>query len=103
MQQSFGLRLYSLELICFQIQSYRRRQTNRSQLLGQKGAVLVLGQLSLETFTGHFIHMERPQEAAEQMIVSLNTVRFHVKSIYGKLGVDNRTAALEKARSLDLL
>lgn len=43
------------------------------------------------------------QEAAEQLIVSLNTVRFHVKSIYGKLGVDNRTAALEKARSLDLL
>ena len=43
------------------------------------------------------------QEAAEQLIVSLNTVRFHVKSIYGKLGVDNRTAALEKARSMDLL
>jgi LuxR family transcriptional regulator, maltose regulon positive regulatory protein len=43
------------------------------------------------------------QEAAEQLIVSLNTVRFHVKTIYGKLGVDNRTAALEKARSMDLL
>ncbi len=38
------------------------------------------------------------QEAAERLIVSLNTVRFHVKSIYGKLGVDNRTAALEQAR-----
>ncbi len=43
------------------------------------------------------------QEAAEKLIVSLNTIRFHVKSIYGKLGVDNRTAAIEKARSLDLL
>ncbi len=43
------------------------------------------------------------QEAAAQLIVSLNTVRFHVKSIYGKLGVDNRTAAIEKARSLELL
>jgi LuxR family maltose regulon positive regulatory protein len=43
------------------------------------------------------------QEIAAQLIVSLNTVRFHVKSIYGKLGVDNRTAALEQARSRGLL
>lgn len=38
------------------------------------------------------------QEVAARLIVSLNTVRFHVKSIYGKLGADNRTAALEQAR-----
>ncbi len=43
------------------------------------------------------------QEVAERLIVSLNTVRFHVKSIYGKLGVDNRTAALDSARNLQLL
>jgi LuxR family maltose regulon positive regulatory protein len=43
------------------------------------------------------------QEVAARLIVSLNTVRFHVKSIYGKLGVDNRTAALERARSLQVL
>jgi LuxR family maltose regulon positive regulatory protein len=43
------------------------------------------------------------QEAAERLIVSVNTVRFHVKSIYGKLGVDNRTAALETARKLSVL
>jgi LuxR family maltose regulon positive regulatory protein len=42
------------------------------------------------------------QEVAERLIVSLNTVRFHVKSIYGKLGVDNKTAALEAARNLRL-
>jgi LuxR family maltose regulon positive regulatory protein len=43
------------------------------------------------------------QEAAAELVVSLNTVRFHVKSIYSKLGVDNRTAALELARSLEVL
>jgi LuxR family maltose regulon positive regulatory protein len=41
-------------------------------------------------------------EVAERLIVSLNTVRFHVKSIYGKLGVDNKTAALDAARKLQL-
>jgi LuxR family maltose regulon positive regulatory protein len=43
------------------------------------------------------------QQAAARLIVSVNTVRFHVKSIYGKLGVDNRTAALEAARKLSVL
>lgn len=43
------------------------------------------------------------QAVAARLIVSVNTVRFHVKSIYGKLGVDNRTAALEQARALHLL
>lgn len=38
------------------------------------------------------------QQMADQLIVSINTVRYHVKSLYGKLGVDNRTAALEAAR-----
>ena len=47
-------------------------------------------------------HAERSY-LAERLIVSLNTVRFHVKSIYGKLGVDNRTAALEQARRRRLL
>lgn len=40
------------------------------------------------------------QEMAGRLIVSINTVRYHVKSLYGKLGVENRTAALDQARSL---
>lgn len=43
------------------------------------------------------------QHIAEQRVISLNTVKWHLKNIYGKLGVRNRTAALAKARSLDLL
>ncbi len=43
------------------------------------------------------------EEAAGRLVVSLNTVRYHVKAIYGKLGVDRRAAALSKARSLGLL
>jgi LuxR family maltose regulon positive regulatory protein len=43
------------------------------------------------------------QEIADRQVVSLNTVRFHVKSIYGKLGVDKRFAAITRATALGLL
>jgi LuxR family maltose regulon positive regulatory protein len=40
---------------------------------------------------------------ADRLFVSLNTVRFHVKAIYSKLGVNNRTQAIEKVRKLQIL
>ena len=42
-------------------------------------------------------------EIAARLVVSLNTVRFHVKNIYGKLGVDRRVAAVDRAKVLGLL
>jgi LuxR family maltose regulon positive regulatory protein len=41
-------------------------------------------------------------EIAKQLIVSLNTVRTHTKSIFTKLGVNNRRAAVRRAEELDL-
>jgi LuxR family maltose regulon positive regulatory protein len=43
------------------------------------------------------------QEIAERMFISLNTVLYHTKNIYTKLGVNKRTQAVLKARQLDLL
>ncbi len=43
------------------------------------------------------------QEIAEQLVISLNTVLYHNKNIYGKLGVGKRTHAVAKARELGLL
>ncbi len=43
------------------------------------------------------------REIADRLVVSVNTVRFHVKGIYGKLGVENRAAAIAQARTLKLL
>lgn len=42
-------------------------------------------------------------EIARELMVSLNTVRTHTKSIYNKLGVNNRRAAIRRAEELDLL
>jgi LuxR family maltose regulon positive regulatory protein len=43
------------------------------------------------------------EEIAEALVITLNTVRFHVKQIYRKMNVNNRTGAIEIARQLDLL
>jgi LuxR family maltose regulon positive regulatory protein len=43
------------------------------------------------------------QEIANQLIVTLNTVKKHTSHIYQKLGVNNRRAAIEKARTQRIL
>ena len=42
-------------------------------------------------------------EIAEELVISINTVKTHVKSIYGKLNVTSREEAGEAARQLNLL
>ena len=42
-------------------------------------------------------------DIARQLIVSLSTVRTHTNRIYAKLGVNNRRAAVRRAKELDLL
>jgi LuxR family maltose regulon positive regulatory protein len=43
------------------------------------------------------------KEIAESLFISLNTVRSHVKAIYGKLHVNSRTQAVEVARRLRIM
>ena len=42
-------------------------------------------------------------EIADQLYVSTNTVKYHLKNLYGKLGVNNRIKLITKARRLDLV
>jgi len=42
-------------------------------------------------------------EIAEELRISANTTRFHIKNIYGKLGVHGRSDAVERAGELGLL
>ncbi|MDF1690763.1 MAG: LuxR C-terminal-related transcriptional regulator [Zhongshania sp.] len=43
------------------------------------------------------------QQLADRIDVSLTTVKWHLQNLYGKLGVSSRTAALAKARNLNVL
>jgi LuxR family maltose regulon positive regulatory protein len=43
------------------------------------------------------------REIGERLFISLNTVRSHIKAIYGKLGVNNRTQAIASARREKLI
>jgi LuxR family transcriptional regulator, maltose regulon positive regulatory protein len=46
----------------------------------------------------------KPNQAiAEELVVTLETVKSHVAHILGKLGVANRTQAVARARELGLL
>jgi LuxR family maltose regulon positive regulatory protein len=48
-----------------------------------------------------FTDLDGP-DIARELVVSLNTVRTHTKNIYAKLGVNNRRAAVRRARELGL-
>lgn len=43
------------------------------------------------------------QEIAYKLIVTLNTIKTHLKNIYAKLAVNSRTQAIARARSLNLI
>jgi DNA-binding NarL/FixJ family response regulator len=43
------------------------------------------------------------QEVAAHLIVAVGTIRWHLKNIYSKLDVHNRTQAVARARALGLL
>ncbi len=42
-------------------------------------------------------------EIAARLVVSLNTVRFRIKEIYGKLGVNRQAPAVAQTQELGLL
>ena len=53
----------------------------------------------LRLLTTHLPHAEM----AEDLVVSVNTVRSHLKSIYGKLDAHSRMEAVKRAKELGLL
>ncbi|PSM41114.1 helix-turn-helix transcriptional regulator [Streptomyces dioscori] len=51
----------------------------------------------------HLAQMMTTEEIADELYVSVNTVKTHLKSVYRKLSVTRRSAAVRRARELELL
>jgi LuxR family maltose regulon positive regulatory protein len=43
------------------------------------------------------------REIADQLVLTVNTVKRHISNIFGKLQVGNRAQAIARARQMDLL
>ena len=73
-------------------------------LAADRGPELVegLSQRELEVLRLLDTHLSST-EIAEHLCISANTVRFHIKNIYGKLGVHSRSDAVQRAGELGLL
>jgi LuxR family maltose regulon positive regulatory protein len=67
-----------------------------------EGLVEHLSDRELEVLRWLSTDLSAPEIAAE-LVVSVNTVRTHIKHIYRKLDVHGRYQAVERARGLDLL
>lgn len=61
-----------------------------------------LSERELEIFSFYARGMQR-KEIAEQLSISENTVKSHLKNSFSKLDIKNRTQVIEKARELGLI
>jgi LuxR family maltose regulon positive regulatory protein len=68
---------------------------------GSPALIEPLSQRELEVL-GLLVEGQTYQEIAQALYVSINTVKTHLKNIYGNLGVSNRREATVKARELNL-
>ena len=69
---------------------------------GQPGEPSILSSRELEVLTELATGKTNPQ-IAEDLCISLSTVKTHVLSIYGKLGVSSRVSATEEGKRLGLI
>ena len=67
----------------------------------QRGLVEPLSERELDVLRLLRTDLSGP-DIARELTVSLHTIRTHTKSIYAKLGVNNRRAAVRRADELDL-
>jgi LuxR family maltose regulon positive regulatory protein len=68
----------------------------------QSGLIEPLSERELEVLQ-YLADGHTNREIADQLYISLNTVKVHTRNIYGKLSVNNRTQAVSRAGELGLI
>ena len=78
-------------------------QADSSQMQAPESELVEpLSERELEVLQLIAVELTNPDIAAS-LYLSLNTVKVHTRNIYGKLGVNNRTQAVARARALGIL
>ncbi len=83
----------------------KARQVMTAGTAGSHGSDALFGELTKREI-GLLKHLESGmsnREIAESIFISEGTLRWHLHNIYGKLGTKNRSGALVKARSMNLI
>jgi LuxR family maltose regulon positive regulatory protein len=78
------------------------KETEIGSQSGQPGLMEPLSERELDVLRLLGTDLDGP-DIARRLVVSLNTVRTHTNHVYAKLGVNNRRAAVRRARELGLL
>ena len=85
----------------YSVDPAKKRKDNIYSMSGAPEAYLLTGR---ESEVLHLIALGYSnQQIADELFVSLNTVKTHVKNIYSKLGVQRRTQAVAEAKRLEIL
>jgi LuxR family maltose regulon positive regulatory protein len=79
-----------------------RRKHKPEPALVTEALIEPLSERELEVLQNLNSYLSTP-EIADSLVVSANTVRTHIKNIYGKLGVHGRSGAVRRAMELGLL
>jgi LuxR family maltose regulon positive regulatory protein len=78
------------------------KETSSKRLVDQSGLIEPLSDREVEVLQLLAKGLTN-QVIADRLILSPHTVKTHTRNIYGKLGVNNRTQAVDKARTLGIL
>jgi LuxR family maltose regulon positive regulatory protein len=89
-------------LSAFDAEGQGMEETPRSATPTSSSLIEPLSQRELEVLRLFKTELSGP-EIARELVIGLSTVRTHTKSIYGKLGVNSRRAAVKRAIELGLI
>lgn len=83
-------------------QKIQQKQSVSAQEIAEKIDAYQLSERELEIFKLYASGKQR-NEIAEQLFISENTVKTHLKRLFAKLEISNRTQAIEKAYTMGLI
>ena len=95
-------RLAKTEYIQTLLAAFPAREKSNLKSRPVDGLIEPLSERELEVLR-LLAHGLKYTEIAERLVISVNTVRFHIKSMYAKLSVDKQAKAVERGRELGLI